>query len=98
VGFLSLSLSLSVSLFSVALSSNGGDWVATTQYEMSSTGGTWRRRASDGREGFEVWMCLRFGLLGRNLVFWFYFLNLFHAELSHFHWWVDNGGFLLQLN
>jgi hypothetical protein len=43
-------------------------------------------------------MCLRFGLLGRNLVFWFYFFNLFHAELSHFHWWVDNGGFLLQLN
>jgi hypothetical protein len=38
---------------------------------------------------------LRFGcvggwLLGSNLVFWFYFFNLFHAELSHFYWWAEN--------
>jgi hypothetical protein len=44
---------------------------------------------------------LRFGcvggwLLGSNLVFWFYFFNLFHAELSHFYWWAENRRFLLQ--
>jgi hypothetical protein len=43
VGFLSLFQSLSMSLFSVALSSDGGDWVVTVQSEMGSTGGTWRR-------------------------------------------------------
>jgi hypothetical protein len=37
---LSLSVSLHLSLFSVALSSDGGYWVATAQSEMGSTGGT----------------------------------------------------------
>jgi hypothetical protein len=62
VGFLSLSISLCLSLFSVTLSSDGGDWVAVAQSEMGSTGGTWRRRTVMVVKGaVYIFMRLRFG-------------------------------------
>jgi hypothetical protein len=43
----------------------------------------------------EATPCLNWGerRIG-NKVFWFYFLNLFHTEVSYVYWWATNGDFL----
>jgi hypothetical protein len=80
-----LCLSPSLSLFSVALTDDGRDWVTAAQSEMGGTSGTRRQRSvmvvMKGAlyvHAFEIW------LLGRNLVFWFYFLNLFMLKCHIF--------------
>jgi hypothetical protein len=56
-------VSLCLSLFSIALTGDGRDWVAAVQSEMGSTGGTKRRRSMMvvKKGAVYIFMRLRFG-------------------------------------